>query len=263
MTTLQGDSRGHPAREVGVTVDIVRYSRDGLVAFIGLDDGRVNALSHAVIDSIETALDRSGAEGARAVVIAGRPGCFSAGLDLTVIRSEPRPAVKLALAGAELAIRLLSFRMPVVFAVTGHAIGMGALLCCAADERIGADGDFKIGLNAVAGGLALPDFAVELASGRLAPRYLARAVTLADVYEPRAAIEVGFLDRTVAEESVVTEALLRAASLAGRLDSEAFHATKLALRRASLERLHAHVAEGHAWLEASGEPSRRSTPNGT
>ena len=104
-----------------MAVDIVRYSRDGQVALIELDDGRVNALSHAMIEGIEAALDRSESEGARAVVIAGRPGCFSAGLDLGRVLAGSRSAVELLVPAVELAIRMISHPVPVVLAVTGHA----------------------------------------------------------------------------------------------------------------------------------------------
>jgi enoyl-CoA hydratase len=245
-----------------VAVDIVRYSRDGQVALIELDDGRVNALSHAMIAGINRALDRSEREQTGAVVIAGRRGCFSAGLDLGRVLAGSRSAVELLVPAVELAIRMISHPVPVVLAVTGHALGMGALLCCAADARIGADGDFKVGLNAVADGLALPDFAVELARERLSPRYLARAVTLAEVYAPATAVGIGYLDRVVPTDSVVEEALGWATSLVEKLDPTAYRETKQRLRRSSLERLRRSVDDGRAWLEASGEPSRRSTPNG-
>ena len=62
----------------------VQYSeRDG-VALIVLDDGKANALSHDLLDQLDAALDR--AENASAIVIAGRPGKFCAGFDLSVVQ---------------------------------------------------------------------------------------------------------------------------------------------------------------------------------
>lgn len=54
--------------------------------------------------------------------------------------------------------------------MTGHAIAAGALCLLAADARLGAAGDFRIGLNEVAVGLKLPIFAMELARQRLSKR---------------------------------------------------------------------------------------------
>ena len=48
---------------------------------VTLDDGKANAVGHALIDAVNDALDRAESE-AKAVVLAGREGMFSAGFDL-------------------------------------------------------------------------------------------------------------------------------------------------------------------------------------
>src|SRR5690606_3738866 len=65
----------------------VRLSFEGDVAVIDLDDGKANAISFAVLDALEQALDRAATE-ARALVLAGREGRFSAGFDLSVIGGD-------------------------------------------------------------------------------------------------------------------------------------------------------------------------------
>ena len=47
-------------------------------------------------------------------------------------------------------IWLCGFKLPVIIACTGHAVAGGALLALCGDVRIGAAGDFKMGLNEVA-----------------------------------------------------------------------------------------------------------------
>ena len=212
--------------EFGVSESPVTINMVGAVALVSIDDGKVNALNVGRFDALLDALDTA-EEQAKAVVIAGRPGVFSAGLDLNIVRSGAGTANDLLRHGVELFLRLAQFPRPVVAACTGHALAAGAvmLLCC--DVRIGAPGDFKIGLNEVAIGLPIPKLIVELAQRRLSPRHFTLACNTAEVYSPPVAVEVGFLDR-LATGDVTAEAADVAAELAERLHADAFAATRRA-----------------------------------
>jgi len=213
--------------------ETVTYSLDGKVAVIGLDDGKANALSSGVLDALAGALDRAEAE-ARAVVLTGRPGRFSAGFDLAAMTASAESARALVTQGAELLLRMYVFPRPVVAACTGHALAAGALLLLAADTRVGARGNFKIGLNEVAIGLTLPIFAVELARDRLSKRHLVAATVQGRVYEPEQATDVGYLDKLVAPDDVVGAALDEARALA-ELSTGALAGTKQLLRERTVQ----------------------------
>ena len=58
----------------------VRY--EGKTAVVSIDDGKANALTTAEFASLEKALDTVAASEARAVVLTGRAGYLSAGLNL-------------------------------------------------------------------------------------------------------------------------------------------------------------------------------------
>jgi enoyl-CoA hydratase len=105
-------------------------------------------------------------------------------------------------AGAELALRLMSFPLPTVGVMEGHAFPMGTFLLLACDVRLGARGPHRMGLNEVAIGIAPPGFAVELARSRLHPAWLSRTATLGEMYEPDDALRAGLLDHVVAPESI-------------------------------------------------------------
>lgn len=213
--------------------------RDGL-AVVRMDDGKANAFSFAMLEALGAALDGAERE-AKALVLLGRPGRFSGGFDLGVMNQGGDAMVRLVTAGGRLALRLYELPIPVVIGCTGHALAMGAVTLCAGDLRIGAAGDYKIGLNEVAIGLALPVFASELARERLSPRHLQRATALAEVYGPDGAVEAGFLDRTVPLERVEAAALETGAALAA-LPGPPHAATKRAQRRAALETIRASLA---------------------
>ena len=69
-------------------------TEDG-IAVVTLDDGKANALSHAVLDGLGAALDRAEAESASAILMVGRPGKFSTGFDLSVMTASPHECRKL------------------------------------------------------------------------------------------------------------------------------------------------------------------------
>lgn len=194
------------------------------IAVVTMDDGKANAISKQTLADFHDALDQ--AEGASALVIAGRPGKFCAGFDLSVVQEGPEAAVDMMNQGGVLSLRLHEWPAPRVLAVTGHALAMGAVLLACADLRIGAEGNFKYGLNEVAIGLALPRFAIELHRVRMARRELHQAMVLSKIYGPQGALEAGFIDELVEAEGIVDHAVSRAAELAGHVDPNAFVRTR-------------------------------------
>ncbi|MDE0196392.1 MAG: crotonase/enoyl-CoA hydratase family protein [bacterium] len=202
----------------------VTMSMVGPVALVSIDDGKVNALTPDLLDSLFGALDAAEA-GAGAVVLAGRPGVFSAGLDLNVMRGGGPAANDLLRKGGESFLRLAEFPRPIVAACTGHALAGGAVLLLCCDIRICSAGTYKIGLNEVAIGIPLPSLVVALARARLSPRHFTRACNTARVYSPSEAVEAGFLDEAGATDAT-GEALRIATELAEGLDANAFAATR-------------------------------------
>lgn len=217
--------------------DPVRYELRDAVAVITLDDGKANALSPRMIAAINGALDRAERE-AQAVVVVGRPGRFCAGFDLGVMTRGLEPMRALVTSGAELALRLFEFPRPVVIACTGHALAAGAVLLCAGDLRIGARGEFKIGLNEVAIQMPVPIFALELARARLSKRHFSQAVAQARIYDPVDACDAGYLDQAVEPEVLIETALAHGRRLAA-LPDPAFRATKDRERRVLIDHIRA------------------------
>lgn len=195
---------------------------------LNLDDGKANALSFAMFEQLNAGLDQAATTG-KVVVIAGRPGRFSAGFDLSVMGQGGEEMVRLLREGADLACRLMAFETPVVLAVSGHALAMGALLCLSSDYRIGILGDFKIGLNEVAIGMTLPWFGVELARARLATEHFNAATGLARIYDPAGALEAGYLDEVVEPEALESRAVEMAQGFSS-LDMAAHRNTKARAR---------------------------------
>ena len=216
---------------------MVEYELGDGVATITMDDGRANALSPDMQEAIGAALDRAAADAA-AVVLTGREGRFSGGFDLSVMSAGGQAVVDMVIGGFDLSLRLLEWPRPVIVGCTGHAMAMGAFLLLSADERIGADGPFKIAANEVAIGMTMPHTAVALMRMRLTPPAFQRSAILAETFDPAGAVTAGYLDRLVAPDDVVATARERAVALLS-LDARAHRDTKARVRAIGLDEMSA------------------------
>jgi enoyl-CoA hydratase len=225
------------------------YRLDDAVAIITLDDGKANAFSKASLTHLETLVDQAEADGARALVLVGRPGRFSAGFNLDEMTASLEGMRALVVQGARFWLRIYGLGMPTVAACTGHALAGGAITLLSCDLRVGADVPAKIGLNEVAIGLTLPKFATELARDRLTKASFTAATMGGQIFDPAGAKVAGFLDQVVPADEVLDTALAEARRL-GELRTGAYAGTKLNARAELIERLLAGVVEDLDTIDA-------------
>ena len=226
--------------------EVVQYKGDENYALLTIANGKANAISHEVIDGLNSGLDRA-LEEDRVVILTGQPGIFSAGFDLKVMTQSPESAKELVMKGSQLSLRMLSFPKPIIVACSGHAIAKGGFLLLSADYRIGVIGDFKIGLNEVLIGMTMHHAGVAIAKGRLSEVYLNRSVNNSEIYNPNDAERAGFLDKIVPENLLLPTAI-KVAELFSKLHKKAHAETKLKVRKSVLEALNTAIQ-----LDAEGE----------
>lgn len=212
----------------------INYRLDEGVATITMNDGKVNVMSTAMLEDIDAAFHQ--AEKDRAIVVL-RSGCkdiFSAGFDLKIFAAGvAEQSLEMVKAGAELAIRVMSYPFPTIGIMEGHAYPMGTFLLLACDVRVGARGSHRMGLNEVAIGISPPGFAIELARSRVHPAWLSRTVTLGEMFEPDEAVTAGFLDRVVAE-SEINRAIEDAVVALRKIHTQSHALAKQRLRHATI-----------------------------
>jgi enoyl-CoA hydratase len=230
-----------------IGTDHVTYEvRDG-VAWARIDHGKANALSFDVLAGLGRCLTLAEeAPDVGALVVTGTPGFLSGGFDLTVMQGgDTREVVRLVSDGGALFTRFFASTTPVVVAAPGHAVAAGALMLLAADERIGAEGSFKIGLIETQIGMFLPRWAVELAEERLSRRHFQVATVGARMYAPADARDAGYLDAVVPAEEL--DATAQAAGEAwAKLPAAAYAAQVQVIRGARIAALEAAVAADRA-----------------
>ena len=112
----------------GLTLSI-----EGGIAEIQLDDGKVNALSETMLEQLLAAIEEA-AQADAALLICGRPGCFSGGYDRKLIDAGGPACDAMRAAGDRLTLALLDYPAPLVTAKAdgtldfsqAYAVGIGA-----------------------------------------------------------------------------------------------------------------------------------------
>lgn len=168
----------------------------------------VNALDPTLVRALREAIESAPRDGTRGVVLCGREGMFSAGLDVPALLQLKRDDFRVfwndffALCAA-----LARSPIPIVAAITGHAPAGGAVLSIMCDYRVMADGAFKIGLNETQVGLAVPE-CIQAALRRLVGAYRAERLMVAGaMLDATDAKSMGLVDELVATDLVVPRAI--------------------------------------------------------
>ena len=231
---------------------LVRYEVEGSIATITLDrPEKRNAMSFAMLGEFNRAIERAGADpDARVVIVTGSGGSFCAGTDLSDLSSVPGEQ-----RGGRAESReksswwpLVDCPKPVIGAIDGAAVGMGAEFTSQCDVRI-ASSRARFAWNFAHRGL-VPDTG---AGSWLLPRLIGTARALRLLYSgaflsAEEALAIGYVARVVEPDALAEAAREEAvAILAG---SPLSHRLIKSLVYAGLERgAPEHMAEHRKALE--------------
>src|SRR6187551_372167 len=186
-------------------MSMLDISDDSDLRVITLARPPVNALNGELVRKLIVAVE--GAADAAALVIAGQPGLFSAGLDvpgLLALNREALTALFVDLWRAQRAIA--TSRAPIVFAITGHCPAGGTVLAINGDYRVMAHGEFRLGLNEVQVGL-FPGGPIHGAFKRLVGGHAAQLLTRGALIDPATALRMGLVDELCDPAQVGARAL--------------------------------------------------------
>ncbi len=229
----------HAAKEMGVKMagSVISYEERSGIATICLDDGKANAMQHAWCSEFNAALDRAEQSDVASLIVTGRPGFFSGGLDLkllpTLAGSEVRATTDLFM---ETMKRVFLFPKPVIAASSGHAIAGGMMLFLAADWRLALDDDrHRYGLNEATTGVPMLGGTVGICQYSIPPAHHTEFILHGRLLSGRQCFE----------RQVVQELVSAPGDLEGRararceelkdLEPGAYRTNKLILRREAFE----------------------------
>ena len=224
-----------------------------------LDDGKVNVISHRVIDLLHQYLDNAEGE-ARAVAIIGRPGKLSAGFDLTEMTAGIERTRALVGAGGKLLMRIFGHPQP--WSWSPSPAMPSPLARCSrwrATRASAVTVPPRSGSTRPPSGWASPSTPPSWPRPGSRPATSPEAPIQAEIYDPAGAVEAGYLDRVVAADDCEATAIAEARRL-GEFRTGAYSHTKLALRGALIERVIAGIDADMASISAPA-PEQPAAPH--
>ncbi len=228
-------------------------SRDG-TAIVRIDRPPANAMNPELVEEIIAVTGDLAAAAPDAVVIVGRDGFFSAGLDLNLVPTlDPNGQAEMIMGINRMVAAWYGFGRPVVGAISGHAIAGGIVLALCADYRVGSK-QGKLGLTETRVGVPYPANALGVVKAELAAPAARYLVMRAHLVEPPEALELGLVDELADPQAVLERALEMAAEL-GDMPSDAYATVKRQLRGPALAEMERVVQSGtdplaQGWLSA-------------
>ena len=193
---------------------IATIKKEDDISIITLDDGKANVFSPEMSNQLNACLDQVDTESG-CLIITGREGMFSAGLDLKTIQSgDVDRIVEMSSRAFKHLARIFSFPRPVIAACSGHGIALGTFLICCCDYRIGIKGDYMLGANEMRTNMVIPTPILELIKFRVNDSHKYRAVLGAEMYNFNQAQEAGLIDDVVEIDNLMTAAKDKAKDLA-------------------------------------------------
>lgn len=214
---------------------MIEMTEHGRVRELKLARPPANALSPELLMELSARVASAPADGVGAIVLSGAEGLFTGGLDVPLLLSLDREELMAALEAFFGAMASLAgSEVPVAAAITGHSPAGGAVLALFCDWRVMADGPYLIGFNEVRIGIPIPVVVAEALSRAVGRRYAESLTQTGVLLGPERAMEIGLVDRVVAVDQVVPEAVEWCRELT-ELPQQALRGTRRVVRRDLIE----------------------------
>ncbi|HEV7764354.1 MAG TPA: enoyl-CoA hydratase/isomerase family protein [Thermoanaerobaculia bacterium] len=215
---------------------IERTDHEGITT-LRLAHGKASALDIELIEAIartanEIALD----ETTRAVILTGTGSIFSAGVDLFRLTDGGREyADRFVPALSRMLLELFALPKPVIVAANGHAIAGGCIMTLAADYRIMASGNGRIGMPEMLVGVPFPPSVLEAVRFAVPPQHLQMLIYTGRTVLSDEALRLGMIDEVVEASALASRAEEMAKHFAA-LPAQSFALAKRQLRSPAIRR---------------------------
>ena len=209
---------------------------------ITMNRPKVNAINFQMVNEIRSTFKAMQEDDSvDGVILTGRRGVFSAGLDLIELYDYDEAKMReFFIAFGSMYVELARFSKPFICAVTGHSPAGGTVIAIAADYRVMAEGEkFGIGLNEVAVNVQISTNLIEAYSFWLGRSLAYRYVLEGKLLNNQEALKANLVDEVVAMEDVLPKAEKRMKHYL-QADKNIWLNTKTKLRSEWLGKLNEH-----------------------
>jgi enoyl-CoA hydratase/carnithine racemase len=239
----------------------VRLSVKDNVAVLALDRGKANAINTEMVEELRKTIARLyDDDSISGMIITGKEGFFSAGLDLIEIYDYNEHQIReFWNSFMQLISELASFKKPAIAAINGHCPAGGCVLSLCCDYRIMADGKYIIGLNELPVSIIAPAGIFYLYGFWLGNANAYRFLLEGKLMNPAEALSFGLIDKITSAELILAEAESQLQSYL-KINQAAWQQSKVNLRKDLIEKLNTGQAEMiEVMLKQWWSPETRAT----
>ena len=229
------------------------------IGIISIDSPPVNAINPELVSSLSQALDSfKSNDKINGVVLQGRNGIFSAGLDITHLFPKDREHIENFWKGfSSLLVSMFSYKKPLYSSISGHCPAGGTVMVIMTDYRIMAEGKYVIGLNEVDVGLTVPYGLSSVFQYVIGTRNAEDLLLKARLISPNKALQTGLVDEVCDLETLLDTTLERIA-VVSTLYSPQQVKTKHILREHALKTMKKNLQNDtqiilDSWFSDSGQ----------
>lgn len=190
-------------------MNTLNLERKSNYVILRIDNGKVNAINSELVKELTQTFDELNKDATvKGVILAGRPHCFSAGLDIVSLAQytpeEGKQFWRYYLGAVQSMVR---FSKPFVCAITGYAPAGATILALCADYRVMGKGTkHVIGMHEFKMSLQIPELLMAIYAYHLGEKKAWRAVQKAQLFNSDEALELDLVDESVEVEKVVERA---------------------------------------------------------
>jgi 3,2-trans-enoyl-CoA isomerase len=241
-------------------MNTIKVNVKNKIAIITLDRSRSNPINAEMVHELREIIQNIDKdENTLGLIITGKEGFFSAGVDLIELYNYTETELRDFWTNfLDFVSLFASLKKPVIAAINGHAPAGGCVLALCCDYRIMADGKYIIGLNELPVGLIVPNSIFQLYAFWLGNAKAYRFLLEGKLLNPTEALSNGLIDEVVRAESILTAAERQMQKFI-QFNQTTWQQSKLNLRQEVLEKLNADESQMlETILKQWWSPSSRS-----
>jgi enoyl-CoA hydratase/carnithine racemase len=246
---------------------MIKTDINGDIGIISIDRPPVNAINPELVFQLSSALDSFNFnDDINGVILQGRDGIFSAGLDITHLFPKDREYIEnFWKEFSSLLVSMFSYKKPLYSSIGGHCPAGGTVMVIMTDYRIMAEGRYVIGLNEVDVGLTVPYGLSSVFQYVTGTRNAEDLLLKAKLISPDQALRAGLVDE-LCDSSTLLDTTLERISVASNLYSPQQVKTKQILREHSLKTMKENFDSDaqiilDSWFSYSGQKRLESLFN--
>lgn len=175
------------------------------IAVLTLDRGRSNAINSEMVSELyQMVRNVEKDDNIAGIILTGKEGFFSAGLDLIELYDYDEAKIRqFWMDFLNLVTSMVSFKKPMITAISGHSPAGGCVLALCSDYRVMAEGKYIIGLNEVPVGIIVPQTIFHLYAFWLGNALAYRYMLEGKLMGTEEALAAGLIDELVNPDSIL------------------------------------------------------------